>query len=77
MKKYAEDLARELDLGQTKEDYFDYIIDSLRNGNSTQMRRLFNAMKKFDKKTFLIDHLEPTIGIHKSVLNFCIDELTQ
>lgn len=72
--KYAEDLAKEYDF-QSETEYFDYIINSLVNGNRQQVRNLFNQMKKSDKETFLINHLDVNIGYHKSVLNMCIGEL--
>ena len=39
-RKYAEDLAKELDFTHDYE-YFDYIIDSLVNGNRSQVKKLF------------------------------------
>jgi hypothetical protein len=72
--KYAEDLAKDYDF-QSGIEYFDYIIKSLVNGNRQQVRSLFNQMKKSDKETFLIEHLNVNIGYHKSVLNICIGEL--
>jgi ribosomal protein S24E len=72
--KYAEDLAKDYDF-QSETEYFDYIINSLVNGNRQQVKRLFNQMKKCDKETFLINHIDVNIGYHKSVLNMCIGEL--
>ena len=74
MKKYAETLAREYDF-ETKEEYFDYIVESLINGQRQQVRKLFNQMKAYDQKEFLVDYLNDGIGIEKSVKNICISEL--
>lgn len=73
MKKFAETLAREYDF-ETKEQYFDYIIESLVNGHRQQVRDLFNQMRKYDQREFLIDYLSDH-GYEKSVKNICIDEL--
>lgn len=73
MKKYAEDLAREYELGDEAQDYFNYIIESLINGNRQQVRDLFNDMHNDDKHGFLIDLSGD--GYEKSVLNICIGEL--
>ena len=72
--KYAEDLAKDYDF-QTESEYFDYIIESMVNGQRQQVRDLFNAMHNEDKQKFLIDHLDLSMGIQKSVLNVCIGEL--
>jgi len=72
--KYAEDLAKEYDFN-TKEEYFNYIVESLINGNRTQVKELFNQMKPESKNEFLINYLDLTKGIEKSVLNICISEL--
>lgn len=76
MIKFAETLAKEYELGNTKEDYYNYIIESFINGNGYQVRRLFNEMRKHSKKDFLINFIDVKNGFHKSVLNICIDELT-
>lgn len=73
-RKYAEDLAKEYDF-QEKEEYFDYIVDSLINGHRQQVRDLFNKMKPESRREFLIDYLDESIGYHKSVKNICIDEM--
>ena len=75
MKKYAETLAKEYDF-ETKEDYFNYIVESLINGQRQQVKNLFNAMKKDDQKEFLIDYLENDNGYQTSTKNICISELT-
>lgn len=46
-------LAKELEF-KTENEYFDYMIASHINGNFTQCRELFNAMKKEDKKKFIV-----------------------
>lgn len=74
MKKYAETLAREYDF-ETKEQYFDYIVESLINGNRDQVRGLFNQMKKSDQHEFLIDYLKHDGGYQTSCKNICIGEL--
>ena len=52
MKKLLKTLAKELEFTQEIE-YFDYCIDSHINGNFSQCRELFNAMRKEDKKAFI------------------------
>jgi hypothetical protein len=51
-KKKLLTLAKELDFTQDYE-YFDYCIDSHFNGNRTQCRKLFAAMKQEDKKELI------------------------
>ena len=75
MSKHAATLAREYDF-ESAWDYYNYIVESLRNGNRQQVRDLFKAMKTDDKHDFLINHLDPSEGIQKSVLNICITEMT-
>ena len=76
MKKYAEDLAKEYGFN-TKEEYFDYIVCSLINGQRQQVRNLFNTMKGHDQEEFLTSYLDLSEGFHKSTLNICITELIQ
>ena len=45
-------LAKELDFNNEME-YFDYCIDSHINGDFTQCKDLFKAMKKEDRKLFI------------------------
>lgn len=75
-KKYAETLAREYDF-TTKFEYFDYIIDSLINGNRSQVKDLFNQMKGTDQKEFLVDYLQNDGSYQTSVKNICIGEFTK
>tara|TARA_R110000751_G_scaffold85111_2_gene169984 strand:+ start:922 stop:1152 length:231 start_codon:yes stop_codon:yes gene_type:complete len=75
MKQQAETLAKEYELGNTKDDFFNYILESLINGQRQQMKDLFNMMKGEDKKTFLVDYLEDDNGIQKSCKNILISEL--
>jgi len=53
MAKKTITLAKELEFN-TENEYFDYMIDSHVNGNFTQCRNLFNAMKKEDRKIFIM-----------------------
>ena len=75
MNKHAATLAREYDF-ESADEYYRYIVASLVNGNRQQVRNLFKAMKTEDKHDFLINHLDPSEGIEKSVLNICITEMT-
>ena len=75
MKLSLHTLARENEFLTTIE-YYEYIVNSLINGNRTQVKDLFNAMKKHDQNDFLINFLDVSIGWQKSVLNICIGELT-
>ena len=77
MKKRAETLAKEYELGKHAEDFYKYIVDSLLNGNRQQLRNLFNEMHKDDQQNFLINFLDVREGYHKSTLNICICELTR
>jgi len=72
--RYAEDLAKELNF-QTESEYFEYIIESLINGQRQQVRALFNNMHSSDKEKFLINYLDKDQGYHISRLNICIGEL--
>ena len=75
MKKQADTLAREYEVGNTNEDFYNYIIDSLINGQRQQVRDLFNMMTNNGKQDFLINHLDNDRGYHISCRNICIDEL--
>jgi len=72
--KYAEDLYKDYDFNN-KNEFFNYIIESLINGNRSQVRELFNEMKPESQEEFLINYLDITKGYDKSVLNICISEL--
>lgn len=52
MKKKLLTLAKGLDF-ETESDYFNYCIDSHINGNFSQCKRLFNDMRKEDRKGLL------------------------
>ena len=60
----------------TDTEYYEGIVTSLVNGQTSQVRTMFNKMDKYYKKEFLVDFLDIEIGYHKSVLNVCIEELT-
>lgn len=75
-KKYAETLAKEYDW-ESKEDYFNYIVESLINGQRTQVANLFNQMKGEDQKEFLVDYLNHDNSYQTSCKNICIGELTK
>ena len=72
--KYASALAKELELDSAY-DYYSYIVESLINGNRSQVKELFNEMKPEDKQYFLINFLDSTQGYHVSTRNICIGEL--
>ena len=74
-KKEAQTLAKEYELGTEETDFFNYILESLINGQRQQVRDLFNMMKPHNKRTFLIDYLEDDNGIQTSCKNILIDEL--
>lgn len=76
MAKHAQDLAKDYDF-TNENDFYQYIVESLINGQRSQVRTLFNAMHKDSKQDFLINFLDVSIGYHKSTLNICIIELTQ
>lgn len=76
MRKYAEDLAKEYEF-KNAEEYYQYIVDSLINGQTSQVRSLFNQMKPDSQQDFLINFLDPSEGYHKSTMNICIIELTK
>lgn len=74
--KAAQTLAKNYELGNTKEDFYQYIVDSMENGQRQQVRKLFGEMDNNDKQEFLTTWLDPcNRGIHKSTLNTCIIEL--
>lgn len=78
MKKYAETLAKSYELeDRTANGFFNYIVESLINGNRNQVKELFNEMKPESQREFLVDFLNPSEGYHKSTLNICIAELTK
>ena len=74
-RKAADTLAREYELGGTKNDFYDYIIDSLINGQRQQVKDLFNEMNLYYKQDFLINFIDNSIGFHVSARNICISEM--
>jgi hypothetical protein len=76
MTQRAHTLAKYYEVGKTEEDFYNYIVDSLVNGQPQQVKELFNEMHKDAKQDFLINFLKPSIGYHKTTLNICIVELT-
>lgn len=72
MKKDAETLAKEYEVGDSPSDYYNYIVDSMINGNRAQVKALFLQMTPFCKRVFLIDFLSNTSGIEISTRNVCI-----
>jgi len=73
--KHADTLAREYELGNENYNFYDYIVESLINGQRQQVRDLFNMMSKDSKSDFLRNYLNNTEGYHVSCKNICIDEL--
>ena len=69
--RYAKNLAKEYDF-ETEEEYFQYIVNSLINGQRQQVRELFLKMKKADKETFLNEYLEEDSSYHTSTRKICI-----
>jgi len=74
MAKLLKTLCKELDLEQDYQ-YFEYLIESKINGNYSQLREGFKAMKKDDQRTFLNDHLGMNV-VDQEVKHICIEELT-
>ena len=72
--KYAEDLAKQYDFS-TDADYFQYIIDSVINGQRSQAKKLFLAMDDYDKERFLIDYCKTRGDQGESTKNVCIGAL--
>ena len=73
-KQFAEDLAKEYDFN-TKEEYFNYIVSSLINGNRSQVKTLFLQMEASDQKEFLNDYLTEDFSYHSSTRKICIAAL--
>jgi len=67
MKKKLLTLAKGLDF-QTESEYFDYCIDSFINGNFTQCRKLFNDMRKQDRKE-LVNYIH-SMNQYTEIRNF-------
>jgi len=74
MKKRAETLAKEYDF-EFENEYYDYIVVSLINGQRQQVRELFNQMHNDDKQYFLNNYLEEDNSYHTSTRKICIGEL--
>ena len=74
--KRADSLAKDYELGTEAVDFYNYIVDSLINGQRQQVRNLFNKMHKDDKQNFLVNFLEDDNGYHTSTKKICIVELT-
>ena len=74
MRKLAATLAKEYDW-ESEQDYFNYIVESLINGQRQQCKDLFNKMKRSDQDNFLINYLDESVGIEKSCKNILISEI--
>jgi len=74
MKNRAETLAKEYEFKHEYE-YYDYIVDSLINGQRQQVRDLFNQMHNDDKQYFLNNYLQEDSSYHTSTREICIGEL--
>lgn len=74
MLKTAEDLAKEYDF-DNEYAYFEYIVDSLINGQRQQVRDLFNKMTAESKEYFTTIYLETETLIHVECSKLCIQEL--
>ena len=72
--KHAEDLAKEYDFN-TKEEYFNYIVDSLINGQRQQVKNLFVKMNNDSMLEFLNDFLNDDNSYHTSTRKICINAL--
>lgn len=72
--KYAEDLAKSYDF-KTAEEYFQYIVESVINGQRTQAKSLFLKMDGYDKTRFLIDYCKTQGDQGESAKNVCIQSL--
>ena len=82
MKKKLITLAKELDF-ETDVRYFEYIIESLINGQRQQVRDLFNDLSNYEKSHFLNRYVDNYfVGYYSAehldqVREICINELTQ
>lgn len=74
-RKFADTLAKDHALNYGAQGYFQYIVDSLVNGQRQQVKDLFNAMKKSDQQEFLNDFLKDDNGYDTSTRKICIGEL--
>ena len=72
--KHAEDLAKEYGWDYPSQ-YFEYIVESLINGQRQQVRDLFNRMSPDSKDVFLNQYLEDDNSFHTSTRRICVSEL--
>ena len=72
--KHAEDLAKEYEW-EYPSQYFEYIVESLINGQRQQVRDLFNEMSPDSKEVFLNQYLEDDNSFHTSTRRICVSEL--
>lgn len=73
-KRTAKRLAKDYEF-ETEEEYFDYIVLSLINGQRQQVRDLFGQMRAVDKERFLNNWLNPYHEGHKEVKQICIESM--
>jgi len=73
----ADKLAESYELGENCTDFFNYIIDSLINGQRQQVRKLFNEMQREDQNVFLNQFLIEDNSHQTEVKKICIEELTK
>ena len=73
----ADKLAESHEVGSSPSEYFNYIVDSLINGQRQQVRELFNDMEPEDKNVFLNQFLICGDTHQDEVKSICIEELTK
>ena len=62
-------------VGATPRDFYDYLVESLTNGNRSQYIELFNDLHKMDQHIFLTEYLDTRKGIALSAMKIAIKEL--
>lgn len=70
----AEDLSKEYEFG-TAEELYNYIVDSLINGQRLQVRNIFEQLNSYSKKEFLNDFLQDDNSYHTSTRKICVAAL--
>ena len=73
----ADKLAESYEVGNNCADFYNYIIESLINGQRQQVKDLFNEMAPVDQRIFLNQFLTCGDPHQDKVKSLCISELVK
>lgn len=76
MSKLAKNLAKDINKGYEKEDYYNIIVESFVAGRKQQCKDQFNKMKRESQVDFINNYLQiSTHEYHRKIMRSCVEEL--